>query len=527
MALLTTIHVLDCMCVFIYLLGRCASYIDVEGKVVSKYKVDDDKNWEQNLKMLKVIQKKHLPFNFGESSLVKDWLYEHDEKARPMGAEMLLKVQETQVKLTVPFFLFFCQIFFHDYLTWLSDFKIEPNPQVQIGAKSRVAHLQLLRKELGERFLCFYSDMWKNSGTKDHYAASNYSWLARIEKNFSIEPGVISMKHVWELDTGLLDFELFPFESANSENLNTWQKNALSKNGLSLANVVVGIPDGASTCRKAMKLLKAEDAGFESEVCYAHDLARGVLDSIGLGGQTYENPVLVALVKKNARVSAKLRNVEAAAKSLAEAQKNFGVKHPKSTKKKPRTRWNGISEECSTLNLLAAHVNPALESLGDRIEIVETDEVESGDEGESGDDAEVRTTVVSYAALQFTPQEMTMNRELEATLESAFVATQRLQGESGGCTADETWEQVKALHAYYDSDNTKILVPRAITWPLEAKVTKDVKKPSELKEVIQLQRRHMATSLMKRFIRRGPLDAQLMAMKLSPLKSNSCLTGTC
>ena len=117
MALLTTIHVLDYMCVFIYLLGRCASYIDVEGKVVSKYKVDDDKNWEQNLKMLKVIQKKHLPFNFGESSLVKDWLYEYDERARPMGAEMLLKVQETQVKLTVPFFLFFCQIFFHDYLT--------------------------------------------------------------------------------------------------------------------------------------------------------------------------------------------------------------------------------------------------------------------------------------------------------------------------------------------------------------------------------------------------------------------------
>ena len=66
MALLTTIHVLDCMCVFIYLLGRCTSYIDVEGKVVSKYKVDDDKNWEQNLKMLKVIQKKHLPFNFGK-----------------------------------------------------------------------------------------------------------------------------------------------------------------------------------------------------------------------------------------------------------------------------------------------------------------------------------------------------------------------------------------------------------------------------------------------------------------------------
>ena len=270
-----------------------------------------------------------------------------------------------------------------------------------------------------------------------------------------------------------------------------------------------------------MKLLMAEDAGFESEVCYAHDLARSVLGSMGLGGQTYENPVLVALVKKNARVSAKLRSVEAAAKSLAEAQKNFGVKHPKSTPKKPRTRWNGISDECGTLNLLAAHVNPALETLGNRIEIVETDEVESGD------DAEVRTTVVSYSALQFTPEEMTMNRQLEATLESAFVATQRLQGESGGGTADETWEQVKALHAYYDSDNTKILVPRAITWPLEAKVTKDVKKPSELKEVIQLQRRHMATSLMKRFIRRGPLDAQLMAIKLSPLKSLSCLTGTC
>ena len=101
MALLTTIHVLDYMCVFIYLSGRCTSYMDVDGQMVSKYKVDDDKNWEQNVKMLKVIQKKHLAFNFGESSLVKDWLYEYDERARPMGAEMLLKVQETQVELTL------------------------------------------------------------------------------------------------------------------------------------------------------------------------------------------------------------------------------------------------------------------------------------------------------------------------------------------------------------------------------------------------------------------------------------------
>ena len=58
MALLTTIHVLDYMCVFIYLLGRCTSYIDVEGKVVSKYTVYDDKNWEQNVKMLKGDPKK-------------------------------------------------------------------------------------------------------------------------------------------------------------------------------------------------------------------------------------------------------------------------------------------------------------------------------------------------------------------------------------------------------------------------------------------------------------------------------------
>ena len=48
-------------------LGRCSTYVNSSGEVVEKFAMENEKNWLQNVPMLKVIQKNHMPFNFGES----------------------------------------------------------------------------------------------------------------------------------------------------------------------------------------------------------------------------------------------------------------------------------------------------------------------------------------------------------------------------------------------------------------------------------------------------------------------------
>lgn len=48
--------------------GRHTKYLDASGEIVERYGFDDDINWRQNTAMLKMIQKKKLPFNFGEVS---------------------------------------------------------------------------------------------------------------------------------------------------------------------------------------------------------------------------------------------------------------------------------------------------------------------------------------------------------------------------------------------------------------------------------------------------------------------------
>ena len=116
------------------------------GQVVEKHAMEDEKNWLQNVAMLKVLQKNHMPFNLGEKIEVKEWLQEHDEKARPMCAETLLAVQTVQTR---------------------------------VGGKKRIAHLAELVAELGQRCLNTYIDLWKNSRTNDHHGAVNYSWLER------------------------------------------------------------------------------------------------------------------------------------------------------------------------------------------------------------------------------------------------------------------------------------------------------------------------------------------------------------
>ena len=101
-----------------------------------------------------------------------------------------------------------------------------------------------------------------------------------------------------------------------------------------------------------------------------------------------------------------------------------------------------------------------------------------------------------------------MNRELQGTLRSAFEATQLIQGESGGCSTDESWHIVFGLHAFYSSEEALVQVPRLVVWLLEETVTLDLVKASDLRPSIQKQRKIMAASLEQRFI---TLDLQILS----------------
>ena len=153
--------------------------------------MEDEKNSLQNVAMLKVLQKNHMPFSLGEKMEVKEWLQEHNEKARPMCAETLLAVQTVQTR---------------------------------VGGKKRIAHLAELVAELGQRCLNTYLDLWKNTKTNDHYGAVNYSWLERSQTNVSLDPNVEQMRPIWKLETGLLDFAEFPDRSHTAANLQKFTK---------------------------------------------------------------------------------------------------------------------------------------------------------------------------------------------------------------------------------------------------------------------------------------------------------------
>ena len=470
-------------------LGRCSTYVNSSGEVVEKYAMEEEKNWLQNVAMLKVIQKNHMPFNLGEKRDVKEWLQEHDEKARPMCAETLLAVQTVQTR---------------------------------VGGEKRIAHLAELKAELGQRFLNTYLDLWKNTKTNDHYGAVNYSWLERSQTNVSLDPKVEQTRPIWTLETGLLDFEEFPDQSHTAENLLTFYEGSLKKNGLDTTHVNMCVPDGASVCRKMMNLVLDKDPGHDSTICNAHDSARASLDGLGHGGKKYENDELKKLTEKNNHICEKLRNMSKAAKHLHDAQKQFGLQQPKQSTRKAVTRWNGKYMDCVDLNMWNNLVNESLDELGPQTKV--SKDSSTSDSSSENDQPEVIT--VQSTDLQLTPTETKMNRELQGTLRSAFDATQLIQGENGGCSTDESWDIVFGLHAFYSSGEALVQVPRPVVWPLEETVTLDLVKASDLRPSIQKQRKIMAASLEQRFITRGPSDTQLTAMKLNPVRQHTTLTDT-
>ena len=207
-------------------LGRCSTHVNSSGEEIEKYAMEDEKNWLQNVAMLKVLQKNDMPFNLGEKLEVKEWLQEHDEKARPMCTETALAVQNVQTRVS--------------------------------GAK-RIAHLGKSQEKLGQRFLNTYIDLWKNPRTNDHYGAVNYSWLARSQNYVSLDPNVHQMRSIWKVESGLLDFKEFPDRSHTTANLQKFHEDSLEANGLDTTHVNMYVPEGASVCKLMMKLVLEKD----------------------------------------------------------------------------------------------------------------------------------------------------------------------------------------------------------------------------------------------------------------------------
>ena len=190
-----------------------------------------------------------------------------------------------------------------------------------LGDAKQREKLDGLMEELGPRILPITLDLWKNSGTNQHFAALCTSWLELVDKDVSLEKTCVIMKQFWEVKTGLLDFAKFEEAEHSGSNIEKWLVRALASNDWDYGNVLTIVPDGASTCLKACAIVEGKDPCVEWDVCVPHNLGRSTMYSIGTGGKTVKNDVIKTLLKKNNRVSSKLRNVVELAQHLEKVQK--------------------------------------------------------------------------------------------------------------------------------------------------------------------------------------------------------------
>ena len=381
-----------------------------------------------------------------------------------------------------------------------------------LGDENKAAFLNKHQDDLGRRFLTLAFDLWKNPSTVDHYAAMNTSVLELKEVQVVTEERVMVTKPKWVCTPLLLEFNQFPDNSHTGSNIYKWALGTLNEFGFGWENVLNIVPDGASPNLLCLKLIKEKDDEVEEQVCDTHQVARAVLRSLGVGGKSHDNDDMKALVKKNSRVGAKIRCSTDMSNKVQEAQEKYGVTQSQQFNRKGATRWNGYYMEAQKLNLLASLVNDHLTDLETDSEVYEA----TNEDGDDLSDCELEVNDLTSDKFQYSPAELILNRQLEATLKPAYIATQRLQGDNE-IAADQCWDNVYGLYSYYSS---RVKVPRPIKWPLEETITFDLVPAADLKDGIKLQREIMAHELKVRFIDKGPTRCQLMAIKLNPTKKD-------
>ena len=372
-----------------------------DGSSVKRYAYDDQRQFEQNTLLVKLLQMKGLSLSMGEDEDLRRWSLSMDQKTQPACYESMQDIQIAQ----------------------------------RMAQKTKQAEEFIeLRKAgflHGGQF-----DMWESWGRS--FACFNYTYLelGELETIDGLVP-------CWHVKSAVLAFRIFE-KSHTAVNMIEWMEGVLHEHGLTWEDFALLAVDGASNCMKALEIVKEE---VDSTVCFCHDLARAVLYAIGLGAalDQPDRPVigkLTAALKKMRTLAIKFHRVALLKKALHDSQAADGITRELETLRAAITRWNGIFLGLHRNIQLKAHIEHALNGAG-TVNVMTYDE--------NGDVVMVAKPVTD---IRPTDEEWNLAAEASTLLRPAYEATQHLQGLR--LTPDQSFIAIHNLYKMCKDAHSKV-----------------------------------------------------------------------
>ena len=346
-----------------------------DGSSVKRYAYDDQRQFEQNTLLVKLLQMKGLSLSMGEDEDLRRWSISMDQKTQPACYESMQDIQIAQ----------------------------------RMAQKTKQAEDFIEYRKAG--FLHGGQlDMWERWGHS--FACLNYTYLelGELETINGFVP-------CWHVKSAVLAFRAFE-KSHTAVNMIEWMEGVLHEHGLTWEDFALLAVDGASNCMKALEIVKEE---VDSTVCFCHDLARAVLYAIGMGAalDQSDRPVigkLTSALQKMRTLAIKFHRVAALKKALHESQAADGVPRELETLRAAITRWNGIFMGLHRNIQLKAHIEHALDGAG-TLNVMTYNE-----------DGDVVMVVKPVADIKPTAEEWNLAAEASTLLLPAYEVTQHLQG---------------------------------------------------------------------------------------------------
>jgi hypothetical protein len=440
--------------------------VSEDGTVTEQLAFDDPDNFKVNFKLLKYLQGKFLPLSHVEDEALRDAFSAANPEVRLCSYESAQNIQLAHRAVLLE------------------------KLQADIKRKRLEGH------KMGLQF-----DMWTRHGR--HFACLNYTTLEMGTK--LTDNGPVA---AWVVKSAVLDFVEFK-EAHTAANMEIWLNKTISDVGCTWGDFCLLVPDGASNCVATLKLLEDE---VEGDVCACHDLARGVLTSMGMGAaltpedKTATAELTVAL-KKMRTLAVKFHRVEKLKQGCHDSQKAAGIERELDTIKANITRWNGVYLGLLRNIQLKEHIVDSL-STNTKINVLSFDE-----EGEGVMVEEDSANLLPSA------KEWKLAAESSVALEPAYKATQHLQGLKN--TPDKAWTVIFNLHTYLANVETHTF--KVPVHPSPGTTTlRYIDRPyADLLPPVRCMLKLLSAQVYNRFISKGPCLPCMLALMLNP-----CLVQT-
>jgi len=440
------------------------------GGEVAKLRFDDPEMFGHNLRLVKYLQSTGQSLSAGENTELRDFVEGLNPAAQPACYIKLVEIQHAQ-RMT----------------------------QKEERAAAFAEHRK--RNELlGGQF-----DMWTRHGR--HFASFNYTYLV-TEKVEVLVGTKIEKVDRYAVRSSVLDFVEFT-EKGSAENIRKWLDQTVAANTLTWDDFNLLVPDGASNCVATLELLHDK---VDSEVCFCHALARGVLTAIGEGAAVDgEHKAAIskvgAVMKKMRTLATKFHRNGKLSSALHASQAADGVAKKLETIKAAITRWNAAFTGTLRNLQLKAHIEHAL-ALNETISVY-TEDAE-------GHEVVVETRV---DAIRLTDEEWTIGAEAAAVLEGPYITTQVTQGLQ--TPPEDAYMSMVQLHAQLAAaPTTTYKIP---TPPLPGSgSTALIYQPrhyDRLNPGVKAMIAVLKDQVYNRVLSSGPTKTALLAMKSNPFMS--------